>query len=256
MREIDGVNTHIRIDGSGEPIVFVHGLGLDSTVWDEQVARFSGSYETLTYDLRGHGKSDAPETGYSIQHYADDLRAVVEECMRPPAHLVGLSMGGAIAFRYTREDTYNVKSLTLVGTHISGYTSFEGWPNLYKIARNDGLGAAREAWKAFRLFESVKRDQYRWQKFCRMVDNFSCAPWTDPNSKYKDEDDFSHASDMSVPTLIVSGTGDSDFRPISEYLALNLPDTRFESLNCGHLVNYEEPDEFNEALAAFLREIT
>jgi len=255
-REINGVNTYIKIDGFGESIVFVHGLGIDSTIWDEQVACFSSSYETLVYDLRGHGKSDAPETGYSIQHYANDLRGVIEECVRPPVHLVGLSMGGAIAFRYARENVHDVKSLTLVGTHISGYTSFSGWPNVYKIARTDGLDAAHDAWKNFRLFESVKRDENRWQKLCRMVDNFSCAPWIDPDSKYKDEDDFSQASDMSVPTLITSGTGDTDFRPISEHLALSLPDKRFESFNCGHLVNYEEPDLFNEALAAFLREIT
>ncbi|MBU1317685.1 MAG: alpha/beta fold hydrolase [candidate division Zixibacteria bacterium] len=254
-RDINGVDTFIKIDGSGEPIVFVHGLGLDSSIWDDQIGCFSKSHETLVYDLRGHGKTDAPETGYSYQQYSDDLGAVIDECLRPPVHIVGLSIGGAIAFHYARQNAHNVRSLTLVGTHICGYTAFEGWPNVYKIAKTNGLDAARDTWKDFRLFESVKQDEYRWQKLCRMIDGFSCAPWTDPNPRYKDDDDFAQASDMSSPTLIVSGTGDADFRPISEHLALNLPDKRFESINCGHLVNFEEPDEFNEALGAFLREI-
>ena len=252
---INGVETFIKIDGSGEPLVFVHGLGIDHTIFDDQADFFSKSYETLTYDLRGHGRSDAPETGYSYKQYADDLTVVIDKCTRAPVHLVGLSMGGAIAFHYARKNPDNVRSLTLVGTHICGYTSFDGWPNLYKIAKSEGLDAARDTWKRFRLFESVKSDEDRWEKLCRMIDRFSCAPWIDPNPRYNDEDDFVNAGNMQMPTLVVSGTGDSDFRPISEHLALTLHDCRFESFNCGHLVNYELASEFNEALAAFLREV-
>jgi len=253
---INDIDTFIKIDGSGEPVVFAHGLGLDHTVWDDQTDFFSKSHETTVYDLRGHGKTAAPETGYSYGHYFDDLGAIIDECLRPPVHLVGLSMGGAIAFRYARKQPHNVRSLTLVGAHVCGYTSFDHWPNMYKIARDQGLDAARDTWLNFRIFEPVKSDKFRWEKLCRMIESFSCAPWTDPNPRYDDEDDLSQAGRLNIPTLLACGTGDRDFLPISEQLASKLPDCRFELFNCGHLVNYESPGEFNEALAAFLREIS
>lgn len=255
-QDINGVGTFIKIDGTGEPVVFVHGLGIDHTVWDDQTDYFSESYETVCYDLRGHGKSDAPETGYSYRQYSDDLGAMIDECLKPPVHLVGLSMGGAIAFHYALEKPHNVRSLTLAGTHICGYTSFDNWPNLYKIAKTDGLDTARDTWLNFRIFASAKSDALRWDKLGRMINQFSCAPWTDPNPKYDDDDDFSQADSLSVPSLLICGTGDRDFLPITEHLASKLPDNRLELFNCGHLVSYELPEEFNEALAAFLREMS
>jgi pimeloyl-ACP methyl ester carboxylesterase len=252
---VNGIRTCFSIEGKGDPVVFVHGLGLDSRIWDDQVESIPESYETLVYDLRGHGESDAPETGYSYKHYADDFGTLISECVSLPVHIVGLSMGGAIAFKYTREHPEHVRSLTLVGTHISGYTAFENWPNLHKVSRSDGPDAAREMWKSFRLFASVKSDENRWNKLCGIVDRFSCAPWLDPNPRYNDDDDFANTEEVVVPTLIASGTLDPDFRPISEHLALKLPDARFESFNCGHLVNFELPGEFNEALRAFLGEV-
>ena len=255
LHDIDGLNTFVRLEGSGDSIVFVHGLGIDHRVWEDQLLHFSHSHEVLAYDLRGHGQTDAPETGYAYSDYVNDLDSIIAEFLRPPVNLVGLSMGGAIAFQYARKNPYNVMSLTLVGTHICGYVSFDGWPNMYKIAKNDGRDAARDVWKNSRLFSSIKSDGSRWEKLCRMIDGFSCAPWTDPHPRYDDDHDYSLASEVTAPSLILSGTGDGDFRPVSEHLALTLPDTRFESINCGHLINYERPDEFNEALAAFLREV-
>lgn len=249
----NGIESFIRIDGAGEPMVFVHGLGLDSSIWDEQTLALANMYETICYDLRGHGMSDAPETGYSYRDYADDLEALIDVCCDPPVHLVGLSMGGAVAFKYAREHPENIRSLTLIGTHIAGYTSFESWPNFHRIAKGEGRDAARDAWKDFRLFESVKFDPDRWEKLCRMIDNFSCAPWLDPNPKYDDTDDYTECEDVIAPTLLISGTGDRDFRPISEHLSSALPNASMVSVNSGHLANFESPDRANAAISEFIR---
>jgi len=251
--KINGIESFIKIDGTGESLVFIHGLGIDSSIWDDQTQIFANSYETVCYDLRGHGLSDAPETGYSYRDYSDDLVDLIEVCCIPPVHLVGLSMGGAIAFKYARENPEKVRSLTLIGTHLAGYTAFEAWPNLYKIAKGEGREAAREAWKNFRLFESVKFDPDRWEKLCRMIDNFSCAPWLDPNPKYGDTDDLESCFEVTSPVLLISGTGDSDFRPVSELFSNRLADSRFASINSGHLANFESPEVVNEAMAEFLR---
>jgi pimeloyl-ACP methyl ester carboxylesterase len=255
FRDINGIETFARIDGKGEPIIFVHGLGLNHAIWEHQIALLSHSYETLVYDLRGHGRSGVPETGYSYAQYASDLKVLIEDCVRPPVHLVGLSMGGAIAFQFAGKHADDVRSITLVSPHICGYTSYENWPNMYKVARNHGIDAARQTWKDFRLFSGVRSDAEQWKKLSAMIDGFSCAPWIDPNPRYNDENDFEHAGKVAAPVLLAVGNEDQDFLPVAEHLRANLPDARLEMFECGHLVNYELPAEFNEALTAFLREV-
>jgi pimeloyl-ACP methyl ester carboxylesterase len=163
-------------------------------------------------------------------------------------------MGGAIAAQFARKNADDVRSVTLISTHICGYRGFEGWPNLPRIAKDRGLDSARNAWKEFRLFEPIKSDAGKWDKLSRMIDGFSCAPWIDPNPHCNDEDDYSHAEDISAPTLLLTGSFDIDFLPISEYLSTTLPNCRIRHFECGHLVNLELPDQVNEAIADFYGE--
>ncbi len=251
--KINGLETYFTIEGHGEPVVFVHGLSLDSSIWDDQIEFLSREFETIRYDLRGHGGSDAPSTGYSYDDYAADLREFIRTVAKPPVHLVGMSMGGAIAIHFALDNASYVRTLTLMGTHVVGYTDFTGWPNLNRIARTEGLDAAKDVWKNFRLFASAKEDSIRYNRLAAMIDRFSGAPWLDPHSRYEERDDTELIGSLNVPTLLLAGTGDGDFRPISELLESRLPDAKMELFNCGHLLSYELPDETNEAIISFLR---
>jgi 3-oxoadipate enol-lactonase len=241
--------------GAGTPILFVHGLGIDCRIFDDQIDFFKNNYRVIRYDLRGHGQSSAPETGYSYADFADELKTLIQRLELKDFHLIGLSMGGAIAARYVLENPGTAKSITFIGAHIVGYYKFENWPNLYKIARKEGIEKARETWKNFRLFETVKKYAGKFQALSRMVDEHSCTLWLDPDPRYDEINDLKRISEIKIPALITAGKHDRDFSSIADILRDNLPDNRFEQFETGHLLSFEEPERFNNLLGNFLKSV-
>ena len=121
----NGINTHYqRMDAKGvDPlsaptVVFIHGLGTDS------LASFyltlaapvaAAGINVIAYDLRGHGRSDCPDTGYTFQHFVDDLCALLDVlAMRGPVHLVGNSFGGTVAFGHAFARPWQVASIVSI----------------------------------------------------------------------------------------------------------------------------------------------
>jgi pimeloyl-ACP methyl ester carboxylesterase len=95
----DGVHLYYEIMGKGDPLVLVHGGWGDHSSWRRVVAELSRSYEVVAYDRRGHSQSD-PSTGPDIiRAHEDDLVALIEQLGISPAHVMGSSIGGAIALR-------------------------------------------------------------------------------------------------------------------------------------------------------------
>ena len=94
---INGVKIGYEVNGSGFPIVLLMGLGGNRKDWHEQVPVFAKHYRTISFDHRGTGDSDKPETGYSISQFADDCIGLLDHLNLDRAHLVGYSMGGRIA---------------------------------------------------------------------------------------------------------------------------------------------------------------
>ncbi len=252
IAEINGIETFYDDMGIGKPIIFIHGLGLDSRVFEQRSGLLSQRVRLIYYDLRGHGRTFAPQTGYSYDDFAADLKALAEHLRLKTFHLVGLSMGGAIAARLALENPELVRSITFIGSHIVGYSQFKDWPNMYKIAKNEGVDKAREVWKNFRLFDNVRADTQKSKLFASMVDHFSCAMWLDPNPRYDEPNDLERISDLKMPALVTAGKDDSDFHPVAEILKDKLPNPRFEEFESGHLVSFEQPQEFNQLLLDFL----
>ncbi len=96
-RSSDGVPIHYRAEGSGDvALVFVHGWACDGTYWKNQVQYFAKRYRVVTLDLAGHGSSGLGRRNYTVEAYADDVRAVVEHLGLRRVVLIGHSMAGPI----------------------------------------------------------------------------------------------------------------------------------------------------------------
>ncbi|MDD5447831.1 MAG: alpha/beta hydrolase [Actinomycetota bacterium] len=120
----DGAKLYTETVGSGPPIVLVHGWFCDSDAWHYQKKHLKDEFRLITYDLRGHGRSDIPPGRYSIDDLAKDLRAVVRaHCGGEPYILVGHSLGGTIILRYAEifaeELARKLKGVVLVNTLCS-----------------------------------------------------------------------------------------------------------------------------------------
>lgn len=116
-------------DPDKESLVLIHGLGTAaSTDWDKTIAALKNQYHIITLDLPGFGRSDKGNKNYTPTKYAALIRYITSRYSKQPFHLVGHSMGGAIALRYASKYPEDVRSLTLVDVagvlHRLAYTSF------------------------------------------------------------------------------------------------------------------------------------
>ena len=118
----DGVKLYYEEVGTGSPIVFVHEFAADHRSWETQMRHFGQRHRCITYSARGYPPSDIPETpaGYSQDRATDDILAVMKHLGIDRAHVVGLSMGGALAQLIALEHPGRVASLTLIATSPAG----------------------------------------------------------------------------------------------------------------------------------------
>jgi YbgC/YbaW family acyl-CoA thioester hydrolase len=112
---VNGVNLGVEVRGEGPAILFVHGYPLDHTIWAAQLDALEG-WRRIAPDLRGMGRSDAPDLGYSMATYAADLAALVDSLALDRVVLCGHSMGGYVAFEFLRRWRGRAAALVLVAT--------------------------------------------------------------------------------------------------------------------------------------------
>lgn len=114
----NGVRLHVqRFPGSGPPLVFVHGLIDTLACYYFTLAAPVNElgFDVVTYDLRGHGRSERPPTGYGLDDAVDDLHAMIAELgVAEPVHLVGYSFGGTVLFRYAHRHPDRVASMVVI----------------------------------------------------------------------------------------------------------------------------------------------
>lgn len=103
------------------PLVLIHGLGTDHTMWQPEMAALRRERPVLVYDCRGHGRSGRPAFDYTLDDHAADLAGLLDELGLETVHLLGLSMGGFIAQRFTLLHPQRVRRLIIVSS--SAYTA-------------------------------------------------------------------------------------------------------------------------------------
>ena len=115
-----GCSLHYDLKGTGEPIVWIQGMGLHGAGWKPQVDVFQRDFQCLTFDNRGMSQSQPASANLSIDEMAKDVIALMDEVGFSSAHLVGHSMGGLIALATALEHKERIKSLALLCTFSDG----------------------------------------------------------------------------------------------------------------------------------------
>jgi non-heme chloroperoxidase len=148
----DGTEIFYKDWGTGRPVVFSHGWPLTADAWDDQLFLVaSHGYRGIAHDRRGGGRSGQPWDGNDLDHYADDLAAVMEALDLHDAVLVGHSTGGGEVARYIgRHGTSRVSKVVLVGAIC---------PLMLKTSDNPE-GTPIEAFDAIRTGVIADRSQY------------------------------------------------------------------------------------------------
>ena len=262
---INGVNIHYESHGGGFPLVLTSGLGGNTGNWAGQVPAFSQHYRFIAWDPRGHGGSDSPphREQYGIQVSAQDLGALLDHLEIERAYVGGLSMGGAIAVRFTLDYPQRVAALLIMDS-----ASASGLPlppdaqamlqHVIELAESQGMEAVADY--SIQADPDLKtRAAARPESLATLRQGFlSLDPGGYANTiRSLMEPDFSteRLSEIAVPTLVLAGEGD----PAQEAAHLTqskISGSRYEVIpGAGHLSNLDEPEEFNSRVLEFLRSV-
>ena len=142
LRDIEGVRLNVLDEGTGQAIVFLHGLGGCWRDWEPQVESWRTDHRVLVIEHRGHGRSDRVPGPYSTDQFAVDALAACRHLGVDHAYVVGLSMGGMIAQKMALADPGFVDALVLCDTFLrTGSAGVAGLRMAAGLVRAEGLGA-------------------------------------------------------------------------------------------------------------------
>jgi pimeloyl-ACP methyl ester carboxylesterase len=132
---VNGVNIHYQQAGSGPDLVLIHGLSGSLAVWQLHIVpELSRNFSVLTYDLRGHGQSDTPPSGYRSRDMAADLLTLLDYLRIERPHIVGHSVGGVVALHLAALHPDRAASLTISDSRVRALqpsqklTEWVHWP--------------------------------------------------------------------------------------------------------------------------------
>ena len=135
----------IRIDyrdrGNGIPVIFIHAVPLNQTMWDDQLVALQTHCRVITLDLRGFGRSDAPQGPYLMDQMAADVRELMSALEINRAVFVGLSMGGYVSLAFYRNNPESVLAMALADTRASADTHDARQRRLKSAAKAEREGA-------------------------------------------------------------------------------------------------------------------
>jgi 3-oxoadipate enol-lactonase len=138
----NGVDINYQEQGAGFPLVLIHGLSDSSALWAPLMPELSRHYRAIALDVRGHGESEKPDMPYSIQLFSEDLICFLENLKLSNAHLLGLSLGAAVAQQLALDHSDKVRSLVLLSPFSHSDRDLRNkLVRLREIVARDGLFA-------------------------------------------------------------------------------------------------------------------
>ena len=237
-------------EGNATPIVFLHGVGSDKSVWHPQLDHFGKTRRTIAFDYPGYGDSDPAPAGTTRDDYAAAILAAMLALGVDRAHICGLSLGGVIAIALNHAEPEACASLILADTfavhpegqaiHDRSVTASADMAALAK-GRVDALLAspAKEAVRAEVVDTMAAIDPAAFRIGAEAV-------WL---ANQRDR-----AAAIRVPTLVICGDRDTVTPPALSYeLGSLISGARVAMIEAaGHLGNLERPGEFNRLVAEFI----
>jgi len=247
----------LRRTGAGQPVLLLHPLGVDSSFWNGVISALDG-FEVLTYDFSGHGRAPVPAQPYTIEDLSEQAAGLLADAGHEQVDVVGVSLGGLVALRLAADHPELVRRLVVVDA-VATYPPAmkEMWRDRAARTPTDGLGPlidpTLDLWftadrlaEGGPLVEQVRElllagDPLGYARACQALEQVDLTGVT---------------GRLSAPTLVVCGEDDAPpFTAAARALADELPGARLVWLSpARHAGVLEQPEQFQQALTAFLRE--
>jgi pimeloyl-ACP methyl ester carboxylesterase len=246
--------------GAGAPVILLHGVGLDCSIWQAQCAALAGDHRVIAYDLLGHGASPPIADDACLDDFVDQLTRLVEALVpgRQTLSLVGFSFGGLIAEAFALRVPERVARLAIIASVFDrSETERAGVTGRLRVARAEGPQALIEA-----ALQRWYGPEFRASHPAAVEGVAAVLRRNDPRSflaaygvfAEADRDLAGRLSALAVPTLIVAGEHDSGATPaMARRLAALIPGATLAIVAGGrHMLPQEHARELNELLQRFL----
>ena len=254
------VELHYDLQGKGEPVLFIQGIGVAGTGWHPQVEELSERWQTLTYDNRGLGRSVPCSGSITVEAMAADAQALMDAAGWESAHVVGHSMGGAIAQQLALDAPHRVRSLVLMCTFARGPDGTRLTPRLLWLGLRTRIGTPRMRRNAFLELlwpKAALREMDRTalaEQMARLIgrDLAESPPIIDVQLRALGSHDLqARLPELAgIPTLVMTAESDPIARePTGRALAAAVPGAVFELVkNASHALPIQHPAQVNQRL--------
>jgi non-heme chloroperoxidase len=277
--DVDGVSLYYERAGSGEPVLFSHGIPTDYRAWNAQVEAFSKSYSTITYSRRyaAPNRRDGDVTDSTVAANAADLLGLIEKLGVAPVHLVGHSYGGFVAAYLAADHPDLVRTLVLVEPAIatllvedpnsSGqmFALLIGNPGVALSARRFQSGSLGPSLKALDSGQLKKAVQLNVDGIQNKVGAFAALPASTQEMMIDNAKTIAElrtrlppfkaeAGKISRRTLVINGQQSAVWlQRIGELVARAVPHGEAITVSGSrHFPHFENPSEFNAEMLKFI----
>lgn len=245
--------------GEGVPVVLIHGLAGDYSAWTSQIAYLKDRYRVIAFDNRGAGKSTQVDEPISTQDLAKDTLGLMDHLGVQSAHIVGRSMGGAVAQHMALMSPERAKSLVL----CASFAVLDPLGRRVLLNMRDALewrmnwaDHARHSVQNFVSAEFFNTKQEQVKKIESLIGGETRLPacYIRQNEACQNHDTSGQLDQITQPTLIMAGTSD----PICSLTATNILRNGIKGSetilfdNASHFFLMEQADKFNQSLLAWL----
>ena len=266
--EIDGMQVHYRDEGTGFPIVLIHGTASSLHTWNEWTEELKKNYRIIRMDIPAFGITGPNETGdYSIKSYTNFLDKFLTKINVEKFYLAGNSLGGNIAWNYTAEHPEKVEKLILVDA--SGLPTNKEQPAIFKMAKTPVLNSLflyvtpkffiKKNMKEVYADESKITDELvtRYHKMALRVGNRQAfIDRAKMDFKLDSKANLDKLKSIQTPTLLIWGANDNwiPLKSVGIKMDSVLPNSKLVVLeNSGHVPMEENPEESLVILKKFIQ---
>ena len=252
--KVNGTEINYEIHGKqgSSWLILSHSLACSVRMWDPQVAAFKDRYCILNYDMRGHGKSAAPQGPYTLDLLADDVLGLMKELGIKRATYMGLSIGGMIGQTLALKRPELFDKMVLADTsHAQPPEAIKQWEERIRVAQTQGMKAlvpsTMERW-----FTPSFRDSPPAKKIAKLIEDTPVAGYVGCGQAIMKLNTTARLKDIKLPVLAIAGEADPS-APGTRHIGENVPGAKLVMIpKAAHIANIERPETFNQALRAFL----
>ena len=255
--KVDSFGTSYSLNKINEknPIVFIHGVGLTKEIWEPQI-NFFKDYNTLTYDLLGHGKTPLNKSQLSFEDFSDQLLNLINELNLKKIHLVGFSLGALIARHFSAKHNDRLSSLII---HGSIYKRTEEQKrvvqNRFEVAKTNRPASKQTAIRRWLSENFIKKNPDAYKKIYSILEKNNHKDFLKCYEIFVNYiDDDSILKKIKVNTLITTGENDVGSTPeMSKNLSKMIQGSKFVEIKRGkHLCGIECAVDVNITFKKFI----